>query len=276
MTPGEKLSVYYHDIFDFPLSLQDIIKWKASDALKISRELPITSQSGYFYVEGKEGLIYKRLLRKRISAKKMQIAKRSAGVLCLIPGIKMVGVTGSLAMQNSAEDSDVDLMVITKTNSLWITRLSAYFVLRVLNYATRQPKNNQQKDRLCLNIWLAENDLVWNKTDRNLYTAHEIAQIIPLINKDKTYEKFLLKNKWVLKYWPNSVKITDNKLRTRNYAGKPLNTILNAPSMLMEKFAYRLQRKYMKSKITREVVTPTRALFHPQDWGKVILGRLSP
>ena len=31
----------------------------------------------------------------------------------------------------------------------------------------------------------------------------------------------------------------------------------------------------MKPKITREVVTPTRAIFHPNDWGKKVLTILS-
>ena len=63
-------------------------------------------------------------------------------------------------------------------------------------------------------MWLDESDMVWQRKDRNIYTAHEIAQIVPLINKDKTYEKFLSHNRWILDFWPNAVKI--RKLQVPN------------------------------------------------------------
>ena len=115
-------------------------------------------------------------------------------------------------------------------------------------------------------MWMDESDLVWKKQDRNVYSAHEIGQILPLINRDKTYEKFLQKNAWILKFWPNSVKIGVSKSHTSERKVK---------FNFFEKIAFLLQRQYMNSKMTREVVTPTRALFHPQDWGRVILDRLT-
>ena len=123
-------------------------------------------------------------------------------------------------------------------------------------------------------MWLDESDLIWDKADRNIYTAHEIAQIVPLINKDNVYEKFLYLNKWILLYWPNSVKIKD--LGSKMYDAKNLiSYILYLITRLLENVTYRLQYQYMKSKITREIITPTRAIFHPNDWGKVVIKKLS-
>ena len=124
--------------------------------------------------------------------------------------------------------------------------------------------DKSQKDRLCLNIWLDESNLIWR--EGNIYTAHEIAQIVPLANKDRTYEKFLYKNKWILDFWPNAVRIKPTKI----LSVKCCSPIIR----LLEKIAYRLQYFYMKKKITRETVTPTRAIFHPEDWGQVVLDRL--
>ena len=114
-------------------------------------------------------------------------------------------------------------------------------------------------------MWLDESDLVWI-SPRNVYTAHEIGQIMPLVNKNGIYENFLEKNKWILKYWPNSVKIQNSKVKSKNQAFDP---------GIIEKLAFWLQRRYMKSKMTREVITKTRAIFHPNDWGEVVLSRLS-
>jgi hypothetical protein len=45
---------------------------------------------------------------------------------------------------------------------------------------------------------------------------------------------------------------------------------------IFEQIVYKIQLLYMKRKISREVVTPTRAIFHPQDLGRYILSRLNP
>lgn len=269
--PGEKASVLYHNLFDYPMNFSDLIKWAPHEALHnyANQELPIVSKRGYSYLEGREGIIYKRILRKRISDKKIGIARRASKLLYFIPTVKMVAVTGSLAMHNASDESDIDLMIVAKEGSLWTTRLLSYFLLKTMNFALRKPNDKNQKDKLCLNMWLDESSLVWR--DRNIYSAHEIAQIVPLVNKNKTYEKFLFKNKWILNYWPNSVRIK----RKKELVMSPDSSLLSYFLILTEWIAFRLQYQHMKSKITREVVTANRALFHPHDWGKVVLNRLS-
>lgn len=284
LTNGEKFSVIYHSLFDYPLSFSDMIRWRASEGVG-NRDIDnlIASKNGYFYLDGKDHLIYKRVLRHRISVQKIKIAKNAAGILSYIPGVKMIAVTGSLAMDNSDDGGDIDIMVITKKNTLWTTRIFAYLLICLFGIQRRYPNDRIQKDRLCLNMWLDENDMVWK--ERNLYTAHEIAQIIPLISKNLTYEKFLLLNKWILGYWPNSVKIrqrswlfnpkseTPNKFKFPKF--KYLNIVSNFVLRTSNLIAFKIQYAYMKNKISREVITPTRALFHPQDWGKVVLDRLN-
>lgn len=262
---NEKTSVLYHDLFDYPLNLSDLIKWQLARIPAINQNIDVVNERGFYFLKGRRGLIYKRFLRRRISAKKMKIAKRASGILSLLPGVRMVAVTGSLAMQNSSEKSDIDLMIVTRSGSLWTTRFLSYFLLSVMRFALRRPNDDNQKDKLCLNMWIDENDIIWPQRDRNLYTAHEIAQIVPLVNKDKMYEEFLFQNKWILSYWPSAVVIKKLKIeKTQVKIG------------LLERIAYNIQLNHMKLKVTREVITPTRALFHPQDWGKIILGRLSP
>jgi predicted nucleotidyltransferase len=263
---GEKLSVYYHDIFDYPLTFADLIKWNVGSAYRTSkRNLSVVCKNGYFVLKKKEGMVYKRALRERISSQKMEIAKNAAKVLSRLQGIKMIGVTGSLAMANSGEESDIDFLIITKSGHLWSTRLFAYIVISLFGFSARRSNDSSQKDKLCLNMWMDESDLIW-RNPRNIYTAHEIAQIVPLVNKKETYEEFLSKNRWILKYWPNSVKIKSPKLRTRK---------MHSRQNIFEILAFRFQYLHMKGKLTREIITRTRAIFHPNDWGKVVLSRLS-
>lgn len=276
---GEFTSLTYHNIFDYPLSFSELIKWRGTTKTKIgnSESRQIKYKNGFYFFENRDGIVFKRLLRKRISARKLRLANKAGSILSLIPTIRLVAVTGALAMENVSDESDIDLMLISKKGTLWTTRFLSTFLLRVLKVPTRKFGDKTQKDKICLNMWLDEGDLVWKKP-RNIYTAHEIAQVIPLVNKESTYEKFILKNRWIAEYWPKAVKILGGKdiriLRARGSKKPPISQYLNIPVSLLEKFAFQLQYKYMKPKITREVVTPTRAFFHPVNWGELVLSRL--
>jgi predicted nucleotidyltransferase len=274
MEESEKLSVFYHDLFDYPLTFSDLIKWNIGMECitSIKNNTSVTCNNGYYFLEKHDGLIYKRILRKRVSEKKILIAKKASRILSLIPSIKMIAVTGSLAMENAEDKSDIDLMIITKSGALWSTRLFVYFVIYLFGIQKRNPGDKIQEDKLCLNMWMDENDLIW-RSPRNIYTAHEIAQIMPLANKDRTYEKFLFRNKWVLNFWPNSVKIENLRYLTRDTVKIKKSRI---GENLLEKIVFKLQYIHMKAKITREVITKTRAIFHPNDIGKTVLTRLRP
>lgn len=264
LTAGEKLAVYYHNIFDYPLTLNELVKWTAISAVELDSQ-EVLFKNGYYYLEGREGLIYKKLLKDRISNKKIKIARHAAKILSYIPTIYMVSLTGSLAMKNSSVDSDIDLLIVTKKNRLWLSRILVYLVLKTFGMSIRKAGSRNEKDKLCLNMWLDESALTWPTKDRNLYTAHELAQIVPLINKHQVYEKLLNKNKWILKHWPNSVKIPKISDISSNS--------MNRSSIIefLERITFKLQFIHMKSKISREVVTKHKALFHPQDWGSFVL-----
>jgi len=75
---SEELSVRYHDLFDFPLTFSELIKWNTSGDVFFGRhETPVSFRDGYYFLRGREGLVYKRALRNRISAKKTEIAKKA-------------------------------------------------------------------------------------------------------------------------------------------------------------------------------------------------------
>ncbi|MDP1760553.1 MAG: hypothetical protein Q8L01_03890 [Candidatus Woesebacteria bacterium] len=247
-------SVRYHDLFDYKLNKEELVKWQyKNEKIKISKAWPTS-------------LAKDRLQREKYSKNKIKIAKGAVKLISKIPTVKFVGITGALAMNNANKDGDIDLMIITKSGFLWTTRLFAYLLICLFGIQTRKPRVKNERDALCLNMWLDEEDMIWDKSDRNLYTAHEIAQIYPLINKNQTYEKFLYKNKWILDFWPNATVVQKSESPSTKHC--VLCTIL-------EPIAFWSQYLYMKNKITREVVTPTRAIFHPNDWGKIVLSKLT-
>ena len=201
-------TLYYHDIFEYPLTDEEVTVWQPGKKLggELKKRVETEKKGGYSFLKGKGRLVEERRERESISKRKIEMAKRGVGFISTIPTVKMVALTGALAMSNAKVDSDIDIFIICKGGTLWATRMFTIFLLDIFGIP-RNAGGKVDKDKLCLNMWLDERDLIWGRTDRNFYTAHEIAQIIPLVNKRGTYERFIFVNRWIKDYWPNAVKI---------------------------------------------------------------------
>jgi len=265
LTSNNIFSLIYHNFFEYPLTRLELIKWqpgKKVEKLKVPK-INYGYTNGFFYLKPAKGLISSRILRKKNSLKKIQIARKVSRLLKKIPFIKMIAITGSLSMFNAKDSSDIDLMVVTRKERLWKTRLISILLLTLCGIKMRRWGDKNEKNKICINIWIDESALTWVKNDRNFYTAHEIAQIIPLFDRENVYQKFLNKNSWLKEYWPNSVKIEKIK-KYRKY--KKLNVV----EKVIEKLSFNFQKFYMKKKRTREVVNSKKAFFHPIDRSKDI------
>ena len=108
MTVSER----YHAIFNFKLVKSDFPRWLYKDDKSITG------------ITGRKSIT--RIKREQISKKKLQIARKAAKILGKISTVRFVGVTGALAMFNANIDSDIDLLIITSKNRLWLTRLCVY------------------------------------------------------------------------------------------------------------------------------------------------------
>lgn len=257
------IAVLYHDIFGYPLKENELVRWEAGERLKLRSARPrIYKIDQYLILEGRENMVSGRLEKEASSKKKAGTLPKIKDMLEKQKDILMVGITGSLAMNAAADNSDIDLLIITKTGKVWTTRLRTLLSLKRQKIPTRRARDKNEQNKVCINIWMDECDLEIDT--KNAYTAHELAQIVPLINKNKTYEKLLAVNSWIVGYWPNAVQI-----RNHNFV-ESKHPKLNLKEILF----YQLQKLYMKSKITREIVSPTRAFFHPNDWSRRVVKEL--
>lgn len=269
---GEFLALCYHDIFEYPLLKKELGKWEVGN-VDVSREVgsgkfwTVQVTGEYYHLPGREQVVLKRIHRASVSEEKLKKAGHAAQLIGRIPTVQFVGITGSLSMNNSQTGSDIDLFIITKRNTLWTTRLIALLLTKLLSVPTRRAHKTFSDNSLCLNLWLNENHLMIPEDKRNIYTAHEVLQILPLVNKNKTFEKFLAKNIWARDFWPrgkSGFTIYDLGIKKRN------NLTLSL-IRLFEPIAYRFQLWHMRSRLTRERIEPGRAFFHPIDWGEFVM-----
>ena len=273
----DKFTIFYHSLFSFPLRVKEIKRWQPGKGIKFGfkKAILISSSRGFYFIKGEEKQVGERLKREEFSENKIKIAKKYSEVLKFLPFIKFIGITGSLAMGNADFYSDIDLLIITKKRTLWTTRLLVLLFLKFKKISVRRSFDKEVKDKLCLNMWLDEEDLEWH--NRNLFSAHEIAQIVPIFNREKTYERFIFLNSWIFDFWPNAI---PNKERFFKYNElKKQERFLNklfyfCISNFVEPLSYFLEKLYMRGKITREIVSRKRAIFHPVDWNKKLMREL--
>ncbi len=265
----------YTDVFDYHLKENEIWRFLISNLqlpasldsfgmpiYNLQKELhglsaKVSKREGFYFLKGREELVELREGREKLSQKKLKIAQRVAQVLKVIPFIKMVAVTGNLAMGNADLKDDIDLLIVTAKDRLWLTRLLTVCLVELVANR-RRPQDREVQDKICLNMFLEEGYLQIPQNEQNLFTAHEVCQLKPLWDRDKTYLKFLQANLWVGKFLPNGVetRISKDDEAKRKKQKSP---------KIFEQLARQLQLKYMKSHRTTEVIQPGRLLFHPHN-----------
>ena len=131
-------------------------------------------------------------MRAAISAPAFRRAMQYGRILGRLPFIRMVALTGSLAMLNSDERGDLDYMLVAAPGRVWTARGFALLFGRL---------GARAHYTLCPNLIVSETALEWPAQD--IYSAREICQMIPIAGQ-RTYERLRYENRWTDRFLPNA------------------------------------------------------------------------
>ncbi len=268
----------YRDLFDYPLEEEELIRFlieASANPLAVRRALAqliaegkVEEKNGYLLLPGRGEIAGERMRKLKIHKEKYAKAHKLAQLLKNIPWVKAVFLTGALAASNAEEDDDIDFLIITDENRVWVTRLLSYLLFIVLR-AKRKPGVDKAPDMVCLNMFLSEKTLKIPKNEQNLFTAHEVALSHPLWAKDYFHLRFLGENPWVREHLPN-IKLPKVKIKAQENGGIPVR-FGRFLLTLFDIMVYKIQLYYMRKRRTREIVERDRILFHPIDLSHKIL-----
>lgn len=196
-------TVAYSDIFDYPLTAAEIHRYLIGRA--VSRETVLTAlgsgelvpgylteRGGYYCLHGREEIVGVRRERERAARVLWPRALAFGRVIASFPFVRMVAVTGELAMDNVGPGSDIDYFVVTEHRRLWLCRGLILGLVRLAAHAGVA---------ICPNYLVSECAL--ELPDRDLYAAHEVAQMVPIAGFD-TYARLRRRNSWIFTYLPNA------------------------------------------------------------------------
>jgi hypothetical protein len=196
-------TVAYADIFDYPLTALEIHRYLTGvsvplDALvrALEEDRLLTRTGDYFTLPGREEIVSVRIQREARSRKLLPRAIQYGRILGALPYVRMVALTGSLAVLNLSQGADMDYMLVTRPGRLWTARAFSVTFGRMM-----RPFGHT----ICVNLLVSENALFWPQHD--LYSAREICQMIP-ISGVNVYRRLRAANLWTESILPNSTPST--------------------------------------------------------------------
>jgi hypothetical protein len=192
----------YADLFDFAMTPEEVFRFliqvratraEIETALNDHARLnsSVARVDGFVTLPNRQALVAARRHLHSAALREIPRARFYARVFAHLPFVRMVALTGGLAMEN-ARDGDIDYFIVTAPGRLWLVRGFAVALVRLAR---------RFGDRLCPNFLLTQNALTLS--DQNLYSAHEIVQMIPFYGFE-LYLKIRALNGWTERFLPNA------------------------------------------------------------------------
>lgn len=224
-------AVSYAEVFDFPLTAAEVqfnlVSYPASLAavqfvLANSRHLStyLDQQDGYYFLRGKESSIATRRQRFKAGSLLWPQARAYGRILARVPFVRLVAVTGALAVNNAREGDDIDYLIVTEPGRLWLCRA---LIILLVKIAARQG------NIICPNYFLSTEALALSNQD--LFTAHELLQMRPLFGFD-IYCQMLSANSWAQRFLPNAFAARTAEIfspKSINFGKRALERFLRLP-----------------------------------------------
>lgn len=197
-------TLLYYDIFSHPLKPEEIFIFLPQNSVPKSEivklivdfssdtDCKFAQSSGYVYVKPNEHYIELRRRKEKCSRKMWRMARLMTHIIKRFPFVRAVFISGSLSKNSSEEISDIDFMIVTRKERLWISRTLLMLFKKIFLF-------NSYK-YFCLNYFVTEDNL--EIPFKNVFTATEIAYIKATFNNE-LMKKFVLTNKWIKEYFPN-------------------------------------------------------------------------
>lgn len=196
-------TLLYADVFEYALTPAEIHRFLIGAAAApeaVAHTLAdcawlaerVERRAGYITVRGRGPLAAVRAERARHSARLWPAARRWAARLSGLPFVRLVAVTGALAVDNATAGDDIDYLIVTEPGRVWLARALVVAGVRLARLGGV---------RLCPNYVLARSALA--QSQRDLYIAHDLYQMVPLAGH-ALYAEMQALNAWARAYLPQA------------------------------------------------------------------------
>jgi predicted nucleotidyltransferase len=168
----------------------------------------IEEYHGFFFLKGRKSLVDQRINRNKISESKIRILLKVTKILRFVPYVRMIAVTGRMAMKNAEEKSDLDVLIVIKEGRIFTGRTLVTLAVHLMG---KRRYRGKIANRVCLNYFITTNSLEISMKD--MYSSSEYYFMLPLFGKE-TFRKFQKDNRWISEYKANYQETSADNLKT--------------------------------------------------------------
>lgn len=238
-----KRTLAFFEIFKHPLTnfelYQRLYSGEKIDLLGIikeARQSDFEEAGGFFFLSSSErGLRLKREYRAIGNDRKFVLARRAARLVSWAPFVRLAAVCNTLSFNAAEKESDIDFFIITRRGRIWLVRLLVSIILSIFNLRRH---GYSVTNKICLSFFISEDNLNLEKIalspdnygNPDIYLIYWIANLVPLINRGGTLEKFWQANSWAFEYLANF----DFREKVKNFHEIPVFKTVEATRRLLE------------------------------------------
>jgi hypothetical protein len=242
-------SVLYAALFDYPLTLAQLRQTLIESALTPTEILTTCAQSAalretveqrddFFYPAGRHDLVAERRRREALSLTFLRRHRTFLMLVCALPRVRMVALSGSVAHLNLEGSGDLDLFIVTRGCRVWSVAVAVVLVAKLLGV----------RRTVCANFVLSDERLALEQQD--LFTASQIIHLKPLVGMD-AFRRFVEANPFVARFYPNfhPALARHGPMRVPvlpNAARRVLDWLLALPSAAAEPICRLAYRRYLQ------------------------------
>jgi hypothetical protein len=258
-------SVLYASLFDYPLTLTQLRQTLIESTQTPTEILALFGRSeplqatiehrqGFFFPRDRRDLVSERRRREARSRIFLDRHRRLLSVICALPYVKMVALSGSVAHLNLEGSGDLDLFIVTRGRHVWSVTVAVVLLAKLM----------RRRKTTCANFVLADSALALDQQD--LFAASQIIHLKPLIGDD-TYRSFVAANPFVSHFYPN-FRVTPAGRRRRGWSrfAAGLKSVVEfamaVPATLVESLCHRAYRAYL-SRRSSSWLSPEQVRLEP-------------
>ncbi|KKS13810.1 MAG: hypothetical protein A3J10_02620 [Candidatus Sungbacteria bacterium RIFCSPLOWO2_02_FULL_54_10] len=295
-------TVAYYDKLDYPLTLFEVHRFlinpkrlfvetgglgdialsEIADLLDELQDIKVVEERrGMYMLAGRSSLVTERIEREKIAGQKWKTFVRKAWWLQFTPWIRGMFASGSLALDNTVESSDFDILVVAQPRRIYLARLALSTIASLLG-ARRTKHDAEAPDKFCFNHYITADRLTI--PHQSLFNAQTYAHLTPVWPDKKLAGEFFAANLWINKFVYNfkphqdMILKTVTESRTMRSIARFIERIFdNAFGNVLERWAKRYQQRRIVDNPTthapggRVVYTDHELEFHPRSFERVVL-----
>jgi hypothetical protein len=242
-------SVIYASLFDYPLTLAQLRQTLIESIQTPSQVLAayngsaalqdlIEFRDGFFFPTGRADLVDERRRREARSRGFLDRHRLLLQLVCMLPYVRMVALSGSIAHLNLEGSGDLDLFIVTRGRRVWSTTVAVLLLAKLL----------RRRRIVCANFVVADSRLLLEQQD--LFAASQVIHLKPLLGRD-VFLRLLEHNPFVFRFYPNfhaadAATLPFRPVRALGWLKKVFETALTPIAPLAELICRGAYRGYLR------------------------------